>query len=73
MNIQQPKKRKSVKLSKDEHRALLRFVKSFNTIVEASEQIGITRHVLDLVILKGSGSPETIGKIVGKLEQVQAA
>lgn len=72
MTTQPTKKRKSVKLSKDEHRALLRFVKSFSTVVEASEQIGISRHVLDLVMIKGSGSPETIAAILNTVQN-QAA
>ena len=57
------RKRKSEKLSKDEFRALKKFVTSYPTVVEAAETIGIHRNVLDLVIIKGSGSPETIQKV----------
>lgn len=63
IKIQTERKRKSEKLSKDEHKALLRFVKSQPTIVDAAEQITIHRNVLDLVMIKGSGSPETIQKV----------
>lgn len=63
INIQTERKRKSERLSKEEHKALLRFVKSHQTIVDAAELITIHRNVLDLVLIKGTGSPETIQKI----------
>lgn len=66
INIQSPvtgRKRKSEKLSKDEFKALKSFVGGFDTVVDAAENIGIHRNVLDLVLIKGSGSPETIQKV----------
>lgn len=65
MNIQTPinPKRKSVRLTKDEEKALKKFVASFHKVVEAAEEIGIHRNVLDLVLVKGTGSPETIQKV----------
>lgn len=56
-------KRRSVRLTRDEHLALKRYQKKFNTQIECAEAIGINRVVLNGVLLKGSGSPETIGKI----------
>lgn len=67
------RKRKSERLSKEEHRALIKYVRSHPTIIDAAEKIGIHRNVLDLVIIKGSGSPETIGLIKGKIKNNQAA
>jgi hypothetical protein len=64
---QMANKRKSLKLTKDEHKALKAFCKTFSTVVECAEAIGISRQVLDLVLLKGSGSPETIEKIKGSI------
>lgn len=63
INIQHPIKRKSERLSKIEQQALKRYVAAKNTVVAAAEIIGIHRNVLDLVLVKGSGSPETIQKI----------
>jgi hypothetical protein len=57
------RKRKRDVLTKEEHRSLLKYVKTFPTIVDAAFAIGIHRNVLDLVMIKGSGSPEAISKI----------
>lgn len=57
------RKRKSERLSKDELHALKKYVRAFPAVVQAAETIGIHRNVLDLVIIKGSGSPETIQKV----------
>ncbi len=46
-----------------EIKTLKSFVHSHHTIIDAAEEIGISRHVLDAVLVKGSGSPETIFKI----------
>lgn len=75
INIQTPSnsKRKSLRLTKDEEKALKKYVSGFNKVVEAAEEIGIHRNVLDLVLIKGSGSPETIGKIREKLQAFQNA
>lgn len=67
------RKRKRDILTKDEHKALLRYVRTFPTIVDAAYSIGIHRNVLDLVMIKGSGSPETIRKIKEKINASQAA
>lgn len=66
------RKRKSEKMTKDEHRSLIKYVRSFPTVIDAAEKIGIHRNVLDLVMIKGSGSPETIGLIREKLDEVRA-
>lgn len=56
-------KRRSVALTYHEKVRLTTYLKTFSTIVECAEVIGIHRNVLDRVILTGSGSPETIEKI----------
>lgn len=56
-------KRKSVRLTADAFKALKRYRKAFTTEVECAETIGIKRETLNRVLLIGSGSPETIGKI----------
>ena len=61
--ITQPAKRKSEKLTKEAFAALKQYAKSFNTGVECAEAIGISRVVLDRVLLIGSASPETIAKV----------
>lgn len=73
INIQMERKRKRDILTKDEHKSLLRYVKTFPTVVDAAFSIRIHRNVLDLVMIKGSGSPETIGLIREKLNEWQAA
>ena len=57
------KKRRSVRLSNDEHKSLRSFIKRFDTLTEASEAIGISREVLTRVQILGSSSPDTIEKI----------
>jgi hypothetical protein len=63
MDFKMERKRRSESLSKEEHKAFIKFFHSFQTKLDAEEEIGIKRQVLDLVAIKGSGSPETIGKI----------
>lgn len=63
LNTSSPKRRKSVLLTKEEHKAFKDFRKSFNTGVECAEAINIDRAVMERVLLVGSGSPETIEKI----------
>lgn len=53
-------KRKSVALTRDEHKELKRYITTFNTLVEAAESIGVSRQVLDRIQLVGSGSPDNI-------------
>jgi hypothetical protein len=64
------RKRRREVLTKDELKNLKSFVASFAAVVHAAEEIGIHRNVLDLVLIKGSGSPETIGLIKEKLDAV---
>ena len=58
-----PKKKKSIKLAKEERSALRVFLKGYDTRVEAAEVIGLSPTVLYNVELKGCGAPETIEKI----------
>lgn len=64
----QATKRKSEKLSKEAFAAFKQYAKGFNTGVECAEAIGISRVVLDRVLLIGSASPETISKIKAVIE-----
>ncbi len=57
------KQRKSARLSKEETKALRFFMRKFTSAVEASENIGISRQVLERVVLISRGSPDTIDKI----------
>lgn len=57
------KRRKSVRLSKDERKALKDFRDSYATAVECADAIGISYQVLERVLLVGSGSPDTINKV----------
>ena len=57
------RKRRSVKLTKEELAALKVHRKKYDTQVECAISLGIDRLVMNNVILKGSGSPETISKI----------
>jgi hypothetical protein len=57
------RKRKSEPLSKAEHSSLKQYRKKFYTTQDCADTIGISREVLDRVILVGSGSPETIAKV----------
>lgn len=66
---QSERKRKRDVLTKEEQSALKKFVNTFPTVVDAAEAIGIHRNVLDLVLIKGSGSPETIQKVKAKITQ----
>lgn len=56
-------KRKSEALTKDEFASLKKYSKGFRTIVECAETIGISREVLDRLLVVGSGSPATIEKV----------
>lgn len=68
--------RKSVKLTKEELKALKAYRKGFDTEVECALSIGIDRLVLNRVQLVGSGSQITIEKIriaiKAELEKVKA-
>lgn len=73
MEIIRDGKRKSEKMSREEHRAFLKYVQSFPTKVDAAFAIGVSRPTLDGLIFKGSGRPDTIGLIRGKLKEVATA
>lgn len=57
------RKKKSEALTRDEISALKAFLKTFHTIIDCAEAIGIHRVVLDRVLVVGSAAPETIAKI----------
>jgi hypothetical protein len=57
------RKKKSEKLARPEHAALKQYRKKFDTEVDCAISLGIDRVVLNRVILKGSGAPDTIAKI----------
>lgn len=64
--------RKSERLSKEEHKALKSARKGFSTMVEFSEVVGVSRQVLDRVLLFGSGSSESVKVIREYLEREEA-
>jgi hypothetical protein len=57
------RKRRSESLTKEEIRAFNKFINSFPTKYDAALAIGISRPTLNLVIIRGSGHPETIAAI----------
>jgi sugar diacid utilization regulator len=66
------RKRKSEKLTTEERRALKKYVASFPTVIDAADSIGIHRNTLDIVMIKGGGSPETVSAIRSALERIAA-
>lgn len=66
---QQFRKRKSVRLSKEEVAGLKKYRRRFNTVTECAISIGIDRNVLDRILLASSGSPETIEKVKAALQK----
>lgn len=60
-------KQKSDFLTSEEKQLLRRFVKSFPYTQRAAETIGVSRQVLDRVLVVGSGSPDSIAIIRQKL------
>lgn len=67
------RKRRSEPLTKEEHKAFLKYLHTFPTKVDAQIAIGVKRQVLDLVAIKGTGSPDTIQAIRKKLNEDKAA
>ena len=57
------RKRRSESLTKEEFRAFNKYVNSFPTKFDAALAIGISRPTLNLVIIRGSGHPDTIQAI----------
>lgn len=66
------RKRRSVPLTKDERKALLKYIHSFPTKIDAALAIGISRPTLDLVIIRGTGNSDTVGLIRKKIEVATA-
>jgi hypothetical protein len=63
--------KRSIKLSKEEKKALKNFCKTFQTEVDCALSIGIDRNVLSRVRMLGSGSEHTISKIRESLGKQQ--
>lgn len=61
------RKPRSESLTRAEWKSLKGYRKGFETEVACAISIGIDRTVLNAVLLKGSGSPETIQKIREKI------
>jgi len=59
--------RKSVKLNPKQLSAYKKFIKKQHTKLDAALSIGINTHTLNRVALAGSGSPDSIKKIVESL------
>ena len=69
MQILQDRKRKSEKMSKEEHKAFLKYVGSFPTKVDAAVALGVSRPTLDGLIHRGSGHPDTIQIVRERLSE----
>ncbi len=67
MEILNDRKRRSVPLTKEEQKSLLKYVQSFPTKIDAAYALGISRPTLDLVIIRGSGNSDTVNAIREKL------
>ena len=63
METTSARKRKSEKLTPEEHKAFKKYVASFPTKIDATEALNVTRPTLDGLIFRGSGRPETIEKV----------
>jgi len=55
--------RKSVQLTTEEYRALVKWVRAQATKIDAALRIGISRQALDNILIKKSGSQESVEKI----------
>lgn len=62
------KPRKSAALTKEEHKALKAYRKTFLAEVDCAATIGIDRMVLNRTILLGKCSPKTLDKIKAVLK-----
>jgi hypothetical protein len=56
-------KPKSVSLSREELNSLKKYRKGFSTAIDCAMSLGVDRNVLGAVLLKGTGSPDSIEKI----------
>jgi hypothetical protein len=63
------RKRRSEALTKDELKAFVKLYGTDLTKTDAELDFKVSRQVLDLVAIKGHGSPETIEKIRQKITQ----
>jgi hypothetical protein len=61
------RKRRSESLTPEEFRAFKKYLNTFPTKFDAALTIGISRPTLNLVIIRGSGHPDTIRTIREKL------
>lgn len=64
------RKRRSESLTKEEVRAFAKYLGTFPTKFDAAIAIGISRPTLNLVIIRGSGHPDTIRLIREKLNSL---
>lgn len=67
------RKRRSEIMAPEEHEAFKNLFYSFPTKIDAEIHFSLSRQVLDLVAIKGSGSPDTIKKIRKQLKKAIAA
>jgi hypothetical protein len=67
------RKRRSERMSQEEVKAFKKLFHSFPTKTDAEVYFGLSRQVLDLVAIKGSGSPNTVGVIREKLDKNKEA
>lgn len=70
--LHKPRK-KSEPLTDNEVVALKEYRELYSTDVACAASIGIDRNVLERVILKGSGSPDTVAKIRKAIKKRKAA
>jgi predicted DNA-binding protein (UPF0251 family) len=61
------KQRKSASLSAEQLKAFKAKVKKAKTVVACAEEMGISRQVVDRILLKGQGSPASIEKVINFL------
>jgi hypothetical protein len=73
MNNTERGRRRSEQLSKDDHKAFIKLYHSFPTKIDAQVYFDLKRQILDMIAIKGSGSPESVGKIRERLDKIKAA
>jgi len=61
------KQRRSEKLAPSEKVAFKDWVDSFDTLVDAYEDLDVAKGTLERLLLKGSGHPNTIAKVRRKI------
>lgn len=67
------RKRRSEQMTPEEHRAFKNYVDGFPTKLDAALHIGLSRPTLNLVIIRGSGAPDTIKAIRASMDAAQKA